>query len=384
MSKIKAVIILMLAAALLASASCAKMPDEVPTTPPVTSEPSPTPEPTTEPTPTEEPTPEPTATPEPTPDPANTVEGTYNYLTGLEVTEEQQAKRPYAIMINNIKAALPQHGTSQADFIFETLVEGGCTRLLVVFSDVSAISKIGSIRSARHDYLELADSIDAIFIHCGGSPQAYAALSGRTDTAVDAIYTDAGGSIYRDKDRTNAGYAYEHTLFAKGALLQAYLDSSSKLRQTHGENYTPPFEFVIDGTPAGGFDAVKISAKFSTYKTGVFDYDGGTGKYLVSQFGAPMTDGNNGEQLSVTNVIVIKTDINTIKGDNKGRQEVDLRSGGEGYFFCGGKGIEITWEKASSDDQFVLRDKATGEIIKLQQGVTYFNIVPTNMPVTIS
>jgi len=231
--------------------------------------------------------------------------------------------------------------------------------------------------------LELADSIDAIFIHCGGSPQAYDALSGRSDTAVDAIYTDAGGSIYRDKDRINAGYAYEHTLFAKGALLQAYLDSSSKLRQTHEEDYTPPFEFVIDGTPDGGFDAVKISAKFSTYKTGVFDYDASTGKYLVSQFGAPMTDGNNGAQISVTNVIVIKTDIITIKGDNKGRQEVDLRSGGEGYFFCGGKGIEITWEKASSADQFVLRAKDTGEVIKLQQGVTYFNIVPTNMPVTI-
>ena len=48
-----------------------------------------------------------------------------NPLTGEEVTEEVRARRPYAIMLNNLSAALPQHGNSQADIIFEGGLHSG-------------------------------------------------------------------------------------------------------------------------------------------------------------------------------------------------------------------------------------------------------------------
>ena len=55
-----------------------------------------------------------------------------NPLTGLAVDNDISQKRPYVVMINNIKVATPQSGISKADIIFETLAEGGLTELLAV------------------------------------------------------------------------------------------------------------------------------------------------------------------------------------------------------------------------------------------------------------
>ena len=54
----------------------------------------------------------------PEPEPVVEEPNILNPLTGEEVTEEVRARRPYAIMLNNLSAALPQHGNSQADIQF--------------------------------------------------------------------------------------------------------------------------------------------------------------------------------------------------------------------------------------------------------------------------
>ena len=86
----------------------------------------------------------------------------YSYLTGEPVSETIGKQRPYAIMINNIDVSLPQSGVSQAEMIYEAQVESGITRLMAVFQDVDNIEKIGSIRSARHYYIDFANDNDAI------------------------------------------------------------------------------------------------------------------------------------------------------------------------------------------------------------------------------
>lgn len=85
-------------------------------------------------------------------------------------------RRPVAIMLNNLKEALPQLGQSQADVIYEVPAEGGITRMLAVYQSLDGVGKIGSIRSARPYYLELALGHDAIYIHAGGSEDAYAKI----------------------------------------------------------------------------------------------------------------------------------------------------------------------------------------------------------------
>ena len=96
----------------------------------------------------------------------------FSYLTGEPVDKKIGLQRPYAIMINNIKEGLPQSGVSQAEMIYEAQVEGGITRLMALFQDVDHVEKIGSIRSARHYYIDFANDNDAIYVHYGQSKYA--------------------------------------------------------------------------------------------------------------------------------------------------------------------------------------------------------------------
>ena len=50
-----------------------------------------------------------------------------NPLNG-EVLEEPYVGRVFAVSINNVYAALPHHGISQADVFFEMFINDYCTR----------------------------------------------------------------------------------------------------------------------------------------------------------------------------------------------------------------------------------------------------------------
>ena len=45
-----------------------------------------------------------------------------------------------------------------------------------VYQDLEGVGDLGSVRSARDYYVSLALGHDAIYIHAGGSPQAYSAF----------------------------------------------------------------------------------------------------------------------------------------------------------------------------------------------------------------
>ncbi|WP_243467285.1 DUF3048 N-terminal domain-containing protein [Acetivibrio straminisolvens] len=63
---------------------------------------------------------------------------------------------------------LPQGGLSQAQVIYEVIVEGGITRFMPVFWGQKT-ELIGPVRSARHYFLDYAMEHDAIYVHIGWS-----------------------------------------------------------------------------------------------------------------------------------------------------------------------------------------------------------------------
>ena len=309
--------------------------------------------------------------------------GSVDPLTGEPMDEVLAARRPVAIMLNNIKKALPQQGNSQADIIYECLAEGGITRMLGIFQSTEELGTVGSIRSARPYYLELALGHDALYIHAGGSDDAYAKFGPWGVDHFDAVRgpylgNSAGSNMmWRDADRRKNN-GLEHSVVTTGASIEEYLPDS--VRRDHEEGYTYAQQFTDDGTPAGGETADKVTVPFSSYKTGVFTYDAGQEKYLVSEYSDPYIDGNTGEQVAVTNVLVVKTACRAT-GDSLGHVTVDLTSGGEGYFACGGKIVPITWSKADRDSPFVYTTE-DGSPVVLGRGSSYVNIVPLDADIT--
>lgn len=317
--------------------------------------------------------PPPAEEPEPEPEPAPYVPAGTNPLTGEPMEPEFENDRPVAVMLNNLKAAQPQLGVSRADVIYEVPAEGGITRMLGVYQSLEGVGKLGSIRSARSYYLELALGLDALYVHAGGSPGAYRDIPAWGVDNMDGVRGGEDSKIFwRDQERRKTK-GYEHSLLTSGEKIQAYLDTGA-LRTEHREGYVYPQAFVPDGTPAGGSPAEHVEVCFSAYKTGTFDYDPGTGKYLVGQYGKEYVDGDTGEQVAVTNLLVLETGISVISGDTEGRLQVRLTGEGAGTFFCGGKAVPIRWSKADRDSPFVytLED---GKLLALGQGNSYVCIM---------
>ena len=372
--------ILCLLLALLMLALCACGTGEKPSPSPGTT-PEPTssasqpagPSPTAEPQPPADPDPSPTA--EPSPGPAAAY---VNPLTGLPMEEDTADQKPVAIMLNNIKAAMPQQGNSQADIIYEVLAEGGITRMLGIYHDVSELGVVGSVRSARLYYWELALGHDAVFVHAGGSPEFYDTKEARGLSTVDGVngyYAYATtGLFWRDRERIEGKYyAYEHSLITSGEKLTEILTQRGELG-AHKQGYAYSMTFAENGTPAGGLSTPDIIVPFSNSKSTTFRYDRDSRLYLVEQYGGAMIDGNDDSQIAVSNVIVLRTDCTVV--DDAGRLTVDLSSGA-GWFACGGKLIPITWEKGAYDQP--LRYYTTdGDPLILEQGKSYVCIIPLN------
>lgn len=324
--------------------------------------------------PTDSPEPEPTDTPTtPVPD-----TGFYHPLTGVPTETDLSNKKPVAIMMNNIRAALPQQGNSQADIIYEVLAEGGITRMLAVYLDTSDVELIGSVRSARQYFWELAQGHDAVYIHAGGSPEFYTNKSNSGAFTVDGVNGSFGNTMFwRDRNRItgHATYAYEHSLLTSGEAITAMLANQGQ--EEHRNGYVYEMTFADDGTPADGQTANTVTASFSSYKNTVFHYDEANKLYLVEEFGEAFIDGNDNTQVSVTNVIVLQTACSVM--DDYGRIQVSLSSG-RGYFACGGKMIPITWEKGAAADQLRYYTE-DGQPLTLGRGRSFVCIIPTSQSV---
>ena len=320
-----------------------------------------------EPIPVEEPAPEPEPIPEPV-GPAG-----INPLTGLPMEPEYEQNRPVAVMLNNLKKAQPQLGVSMADIIYEVPAEGGITRMLGVYQTLDGVGNLGSIRSARPYYIELAMGHDALYVHAGGSPEAYQDLKSWKVDYIDGVNGSASQSavFWRDPERKkNKGY--EHSLLASGETIQSFWNNS-KYPKTHQNDYSYPQTFTDDPL-TGGTAAEHIKLYYTSYKTGLFDYDAETGKYLVSQYQAPYVDGNTGEQVGITNLLILETSISAISGDTAGRQKVRTTGEGEGTFYRSGQCIPIHWSRSNRDVPFS-STTSDGQPLALGRGNSYVCLI---------
>ena len=316
------------------------------------------------------------------PEPEPEADPFVNPLTGEGCQTDMGKDRPVAVMLNNLEKALPQLGVSQADIIYEAVAEGGITRMLGVFQSVEGVGEIGSVRSARDYFVSLALGHDAIFLHAGGSDQAYISIKNWGVTALDCVNGPYEGTLFwRDADRRKT-MGLEHSVLTSGEVIQELLPTYSRVTLEHKADYDTGLSFLPEGETAQGTPAQQVEIRFSSYKTGVFTYDPDTGLYLVEEYGSPYVDGNTGEQVGVKNVLALFTDISSIPGDSAGRQSVRTTGTGEGLFWCDGVQQPITWSKESHDSPLTYYD-SQGEPLELGVGHTYVNIVGGSSAVTV-
>ncbi len=299
-------------------------------------------------------------------------------LTG-EPLDEPNTSRPIAVMLNNIKQAMPQHGVSQADILYEVLAEGGITRCMGIFTNIQNVEKLGSLRSARQYYIDIAQGYGAAYLHAGGSDEALNYLKNTKDMNLDASLS--GKYFYRDQDRLNSGYSREHTLFTSGEKLLAFAQNQNVSTTVAGDktyNMTFDDEMVIVGESAN-----KVSVYFNRggtpnawTKSTILTYNPDTKTYFAQQHGGDYIDGNSKETISFRNIVVLKA-ATSIQQSNGKLLTIQTVGSGEGYFACNGQLVKIHWSRNSVNEPFTFTQE-NGNPITFGVGKTYIGVIPTN------
>lgn len=266
----------------------------------------------------------------------------YNPLTGLPMDKEALDKRPVALMINNISVAQPvQTGLNDADIVYELYAEGGITRLLAVFKDISKVGQIGTIRSARYSHIDLAVGHDAIYVHAGKNDSH--AAPHMKELGLDNF--DLGARNYGFRERN--GKAYEHTLYTSGKkLIEGFekYDFRRELKKesSNWQTFVSADQPVVPNEGTCEEISVKMSASYITK----FKYDATTGRYTRYSGSTERKDYKTGKAITFKNVLVLKT--TTKATGNKSGIVLTGLEGGEGYYLSNGGYQTVKWSKGSA------------------------------------
>ncbi|MCE7988902.1 MAG: DUF3048 domain-containing protein [Caldilinea sp. CFX5] len=287
-------------------------------------------------------------------------------------------QRPIIVCINNDYAARPQPGLSQADVLYEYLMEGyGITRFSAIFYGEES-AQIGPVRSARLINYYMGALYDAGLACSGASDQVRYSLKHEApfpymdidlDDPSNTRYSVSIGSDYRTRLRTSTGGL-------RRWLGEWGVEKAPNVRS-----------FTFGGAPGGGAPANSITIPYpaGTGSQVAYRYDGGSGRYLRFMGGAAHTDGNTGGQLAVENVIVqiVPHEATNIVEDSLGSTSIRLNLFGSGgaIVFRDGQAFAGSWRSDSRGDLPRFFDQSGNEV-PLKPGKSWISVVPPSYTVS--
>lgn len=274
-------------------------------------------------------------------------EGNVSPISGLPC--ENWNRRPIAVMQPSDPAARPASGFSQADMVIEMpVITATITRLMGVYV-CNNPEDVGSMRSARHDFVSLAKGLDAIFVHWGRSQMDWF-IDELNNGVIDDINcnNDAGKSAnkycYRHPDLVGM-----HSGYMKfSSILEAASDFGYRM-ENEFSGYPHQEESPLEDRPEGG----NLRVAFAGAGAVEYDYDKETNSYVRTWGGELDKDRNNGNKITPKNIVVAMAKSEQIEGQYNnvelGDPWMDKSDSGEAYYFMNGKEYRGNWKKDKSD-----------------------------------
>ncbi|WP_353647925.1 DUF3048 domain-containing protein [Nakamurella sp. A5-74] len=284
-------------------------------------------------------------------------------LTGLKVSSGPMI----AVKIDNTKAGLPHFGVSHADIVYVEQVEGGLTRLIVLFRSKlpDEVGPVRSVRSTDAELLSMYGSPGLAFSGGAGGP-----LERLAATKIVDLSPDAAGDAYWRSDKASGTYNM-HVNLAKLAADSTQVTAPK----------TPGFQFAArDPRLAAAKAASRINVTMISGETGFSWTDG---RYVVSRKGEPYAD-YDGAKVLADNVLVqnvVDEPDGTV--DSVGSPSYLSHTVGSGTFtlFRSGKQIAGSWKRAAADQPTSYLDKS-GKAVFFAPGRTWVVLAPQSASVT--
>ncbi len=324
--------------------------------------------------------------------PANT--GPVGAISGVSCTDWN--RRPVAIMQPVDSQARPVAGFSQADMVFEmpNPAQGiFVTRMMGVYQCGNP-EEVGSIRSARHDYINIAKGLDAIFVGWGGSAFALAKLNAGAIDNLDC--NDQGGhsaSRYCFRKERSGPMRIEDTGYIKFAKVWEAAKDFNYRTESKFAGYPHQDDAAPDARPNGGH----LRIGYPGMMEAEYDYDRDTNSYKRTWGGVPDLDRNNNTRIAPKNIVVVvaeneqflsdvdyksrgvqdpweglpeaeKTGPTNISGRynnlNLGDPWFDTKDSGVASFYMNGQRYQGSWKKnkSSAENKLTFFDEANNEV----------------------
>jgi hypothetical protein len=290
-------------------------------------------------------------------------------LLGTEGRVPQRAA--LAVKVGNTEEGRPPTGLTQADVVFEEMVEGGLTRLLAVYHSQDA-EAVGPVRSARStDLFILTELGRPLFAWSGANPTFAAAVA-----AADLI--DVGVTAVPDAYRRDPERSAPHNLYTDPASLRGAATDEEGAS-------TPPralFSYRTADAPLSG-PGVEPAIGFHAGGSGdltteiEWAWDAASASWLRSQDGTPHVD-SDGQRVAVANVIVrITPYVDSGVRDSAGAvvPEAEAVGAGDAWLLSGGQAQTGHWEKPSPEAPTTFTD-ANGAPLRLAPGQTWVEVLP--------
>jgi len=287
-------------------------------------------------------------------------------LTGLPRTDEAKLARAAMIVkIDNAPKGRPQAGINQADVVVEEGVEGGITRLAVVFhSQDPAADTVGPVRSARTTDIFIAAPMNRPLFAWSGANADFAKL------VREAPLVDVGISAKPSPYRRERGRPALYNLFASFSGLYA---------GSAGGGPPPPlFAYRADTEAVANSEpATKAHMQWKDkVRTDVdWAWDAASTTWKRVQNGTPHVD-NTGAQVSAKNVVIqFATYHDTGYRDQSNTivPEADLVGEGDVWVLTDGKVVKGKWSRANREAVTSYVD-VSGNPIKLTPGQTWLEL----------
>ena len=275
-----------------------------------------------------------------------------NPLTGIELKKgETLPDRPIMVSTDNDSyLSRPQAGISKADILYEVPIEGGGSRYEpIYYGKIDELTTMGAVRSVRPYILDIAREYNAVFVHNGTSPQAFARFK---TSGVDRI--------------------------AASENFSAFHQEKKNLKRLPGNFYVKK-ETILKGDTVSGSDVKELQVNYADGAYNTFKYDEKSKTYTKYVKGKPLIDENNNETFKCSNILIQKVPFKIYSGE-KERLDINMISQGEALMFTQGKMVKGTWSRKDENSPTIFKDE-NGNEFKMTPGVTAIQLVDTTVKV---
>lgn len=256
--------------------------------------------------------------------------------------------RSVAVMVSSDPEARPLSGIGQADIVFEMPVTpGGVTRMMAVFQCESP-REIGSVRSARLDFVPLVQGLGSLYAHFGGEHTVLDELDRGIVDNINGLRYD--GTIYYRK----LEIARPHNAFTNLELIKK---AATQLKYT-ATTTTPGYPHETTARPTQ--TPTQPPQIYANAFTVNWRYDANQNAYLRTRNNRAEVDKNTGDQVAVKNLAVLKT--KSISMGTKDYIRIITVGSGSATIYKNGQAITGTWEKQSPTAKLYFYDADHREI----------------------